>query len=330
MAERNGVTDHQVMIHRVDCHTTLREKALSFPNVHLHLGEGLVSLDPEAGTITLVDGSTHKTDLIIGADGTHSITADFIGGKEAIKRIAPGRYVYRCLIPTAAAMSDPMVKDWLSNWDFAGTLTGFANPQYKKYLVQYSCRHGEVINFAMFKSVPPGIHLGEGWDHPVEAGEVADVMEGYPEQFHRLIQHADDIKRFELYRRDLTTSFNNGRLAIIGDAAHPMPPTLSAGAGTGIEEAAALGVLIDKEISPGEVPERLKVWNDLRYHRGALIKLASEDLSTGTISDNSKRLIEERGDMSLENFTEKGMLDYIWPHDAIGEAKDALARFKAA
>lgn len=55
------------MIHRIDAHDVLRPHALSLPNVHLHLADGITAVETENATITLEDGSVVQGDLIVSA-----------------------------------------------------------------------------------------------------------------------------------------------------------------------------------------------------------------------------------------------------------------------
>lgn len=62
-------------LHRVDLHHGLKEAALHPPEgvekPVLRLGHPVTSVDCESGIITLKDGTTHKKDVIVGADGVH-------------------------------------------------------------------------------------------------------------------------------------------------------------------------------------------------------------------------------------------------------------------
>jgi 2-polyprenyl-6-methoxyphenol hydroxylase-like FAD-dependent oxidoreductase len=55
-AKELGVMETELMIHRIDAHDVLRPHALSLPNVHLYLADGITAVETENATITLEDG----------------------------------------------------------------------------------------------------------------------------------------------------------------------------------------------------------------------------------------------------------------------------------
>ena len=67
-------------------------------------------------------------------------------------------------------------------------------------------------------------------------------------------------------------SFVIGRLAVIGDAAHPFLPHQGQGGGQAIEDASSLGALLPSGTSTGEVRSRLELYNECRYDRAHQIQ----------------------------------------------------------
>ena len=75
--------------------------------------------------------------------------------------------------------------------------------------------------------------------------------------------------------RDPIPSYCRDRLVVIGDAAHPMWPRQGQGAAQSIEDAATLGILMSGLNNQSDVPERLKLFNQLRVRRTSIIQLLS-------------------------------------------------------
>ena len=293
--------------YRIDVHRILRETALSYANVHLHLSTPVIKVDPSTGECITANGQTHRGDLIIGADGVHSNTVQVIAPSEIQ---TAGRTFYRFMVRTRDAEDDPMVSGFIKNWDFKTTLTAFVGPRETgKTIVAYACHRGELMNFAIIRPTSDSEPVVPGWNHPVTKDEMDHVLNGFPAPFQRLLnlRLSETIGVFSLMTRPLPPSFVKGKLVVIGDAAHAIHPRFAAGAGTGIEEAGALGTLFDSLVSSKEVEGRLRLFNNIRYDRGSFIKNESE---TGRFAKVSGAPFD--------------MVKYLYTHDAQGEAREAL------
>jgi salicylate hydroxylase len=97
-------------IHRADFHKLLYD--LAIPNVDLRLGSTVVSVDPDAPSLTLASGEVVRGDLIIGADGVKSIIQPVVIGR--VNPAQPtGDAAYRALIPTSVMLEDPELKPFV-------------------------------------------------------------------------------------------------------------------------------------------------------------------------------------------------------------------------
>lgn len=95
-------------VHRIDLHSELLRLATagevdgSLPAV-LRLGSYVVDASPK-GSITLADGSTHHADLVVAADGLHSVLRDKVLGTKAPS--PSGHSAFRFLIDTDYLRND--------------------------------------------------------------------------------------------------------------------------------------------------------------------------------------------------------------------------------
>src|SRR5207244_4045159 len=67
----------------------------------------VVSVDPETASVTLENGQSYQGDLILGADGVHSVTRKVVAGRD-IKPHGSGKSAFRFLISRQAAQEDPI------------------------------------------------------------------------------------------------------------------------------------------------------------------------------------------------------------------------------
>jgi salicylate hydroxylase len=80
--------------------------------------------------------------------------------------------------------------------------------------------------------------------------------------------------RWALYDREPLPTWTNGRLTLLGDAAHPMLPHLGQGANQSIEDGIALATIL-KEVKTRDIPEALLTYERLRRERVAEVQLGA-------------------------------------------------------
>jgi 2-polyprenyl-6-methoxyphenol hydroxylase-like FAD-dependent oxidoreductase len=77
--------------------------------------------------------------------------------------------------------------------------------------------------------------------------------------------------------------WTKGKLALLGDAAHPFLPHQGQGGGVAIEDAASLGAIFPLGTLVGEIPERLELYEQTRMERAETIReytrIAGRDLT---------------------------------------------------
>lgn len=334
MSEYLGITEPQVMIHRVDAHDYLRKFASSFPNFHLHLGRPVSAVDPEHGTATFADGSTTTGDVIIGSDGIHSTcVAPFSTPSNPQKVHRMNINVYRMLVPAKLALADPDIRALLQGIDWPHNLTDWHDKQ-KRGFVIYACRDAELLNIVGF--VRPEMDTDniapESYHAPGSKAIMHKAYEGWPDHFHKIIDLAeeDEIIHWTVGERDVPDSFHKGRLVLIGDAAHPMPPTHTAGATVGVEEAAALGAMFTEEITAEQVPAVLEIFNQLWYKYATTIKYSSNSFYNmrhdRTIREALWNKIKERCGPDAIWPTDEEVQATMWTHNGEQEARQAMVR----
>ena len=125
--------------HRVDLHEALKEMATS-PNgpgkpAQIINGAHIISYDADACNVTLANGSTLNADLIIAADGVHSIASKYVGTHRPA--IPSDTTVVRFLIPTSTLEADPATVHMVTG---DGTGAVYTSTSRTRYLLRYPCR----------------------------------------------------------------------------------------------------------------------------------------------------------------------------------------------
>lgn len=143
--------------------------------------------------------------------------------------------------------------------------------------------------------------------------QVLKVFKDFEPALLAMIKKVDpsSIKVWQLLDMEQLPTWTVGKLALLGDAAHPFTPRmLSAvqkfdrrhkanastdqgqGAGQAIEDAATLSIVLPRGTPPEEVPERLKLYEEIRYKRAHSIqefsRQAGKDWTDGKAQVDSK------------------------------------------
>jgi salicylate hydroxylase len=145
-------------------------------------------------------------------------------------------------------------------------------------VVVYPCRNSELMNFA-------GIFPDQNSQGSEEEWNVSAPLDGLLEAFRMfhpsilaVLKHAqdlDDLKLWKLLYRAPLPTWVKGKTCILGDAAHPMLPHQGQGGGQSIEDGGALGILLSNITSVSEIPERLKLFEKVRWNRASAVQVMS-------------------------------------------------------
>ena len=215
-----------------------------------------------AGTLRLNHRCTNieeiSADVVVGADGIHSHVREQISPK--IEARFSGSCAFRCLVPAERAPEmalRPVQTLWLGP---------------ERHFVHYPISAGRYVNVVAI--VPAGDWRTESW---TATGKVEDMLaefEGWDSRVRQLIVSATDTKRWALYDRAPLERWTQGRVALLGDAAHAMLPYFGQGAAQAIEDAEALAVCLH-DMSPASVPQALARYETMRRPRANEVLLMS-------------------------------------------------------
>lgn len=100
----------------------------------------------------------------------------------------------------------------------------------------------------------------------------------------------ETLKVWELLDMDQLPTWVKGRLALLGDAAHPFLPHQGQGAGCAMEDAASLAVVLPRYTPASEVPERLRLYESFRYERAHKLQTYSRLAGRDAVGGGGKGL----------------------------------------
>ncbi len=252
-------------IHRGDLHQLLLSALQRRDGVWLNTGKTVrrFAETPDAVNLWLDDGPEVEGDVLIGADGLWSgVRTQLLA--DGPPRVA-GHLAYRAMVPQGslpAALRSQQVTAWLGP---------------RLHVVQYPVRGGEWLNVVaiVHGHVQGGL---EDWDHSANAVDLQRHLDQTCGALRALIEAVADWRLWVLCDRPPVSGADQmarGRVALLGDAAHPMRPYLAQGAGMAIEDAAELARQIAQVDGVLDIPTLLQRYALNRWQRCARVQARS-------------------------------------------------------
>ena len=213
------------VIHRGDLHGVFLRACRESPLVSLRTAAEVAGYEQDASSVQalLADGSRVRGTALIGADGLWSaIRRQLVG--DGPPRVS-GHTTFRSVIPTAQMPED-------LRWNAA---TLWAGP--KCHLVHYPLHGWELFNLVVTcHNDAPAPVAGQ----PVPFAAVMPHFAHIHPRAQAIIRHGTDWKLWVLCDREPVANWVDGRVALLGDAAHPMLQYFAQGACMAMEDAVAL------------------------------------------------------------------------------------------
>ncbi|MFG6196097.1 FAD-dependent oxidoreductase [Nonomuraea sp. JJY05] len=230
------------IVDRAELHRALRAP---LPAALVRAATPVERLEPDPDGVTVISdgGPVARADAVIAADGIGSkLRAQLFPGHPGLRRT--GRMDLRGMLPRPAGLAADLLVSQLVDRRSGAMFGLFPVGEDRLYWFTDSVLHGT----------------------PPEANEARRQMLSLMADWHPLVTalieatpagdiYVDPITRLA----EPLPSFVSGRIALLGDAAHAMPPDLGQGASQAFEDAAALSRHLTGA-APADVAERL-----LRY-----------------------------------------------------------------
>jgi salicylate hydroxylase len=245
-------------MHRADLVTLLAD---ALPQGVVKCGHHCIGVTQTGGRarVSFADGGSADADVVIAADGIHSELRPFVFPPS--RPVFSGGIAYRGLVPHERVPHWPT--DRWQMWLGTG-----------KHFLAFPVRAGTMINYVGF--VPADEEMKESWSAPGDPDVLRREFAGWDPRIGSLLGEVRTTFRWALYDREPLPTWTNGRLTLLGDAAHPMLPHLGQGANQSIEDGIALATILARA-DVSTAPAALLAYEGLRRERVAQVQRGARE-----------------------------------------------------
>lgn len=189
-----------------------------------------IAFDEDGARLTMVQGAEVRAGLVLGADGLHSVLRGALNGVAAPR--FTGQVAWRATVPLNT-VSDAEVKV-------------FMGPG--RHLVRYPLRDGKLMNIVAVEERSDWAE--ESWSTKDDPANLRAAFAGFAPEVRDLLAQVDEVFLWGLFRHPVAQVWQNGRAAILGDAAHPTLPFMAQGANMALEDAWVLAASLAGHDTP--------------------------------------------------------------------------------
>ncbi|MET7694814.1 3-hydroxybenzoate 6-monooxygenase [Streptomyces sp. NPDC005483] len=254
-AYRTRFGNPYAVVHRGDLYQTLLDGCAAERNITLNTNCSVTWYEQDSESVTAITdtGRRFTGSALIGADGIRSAVRGQLVGDGAPR--VSGHTIYRSVIPMEQV---PPELRW-------NTVTLWAGPKW--HFVHYPIGRGRFLNLAATRDDGArDIVVGR----PAERTHVLSEFPALSDTARQLLELGTDWKEWVLCDRDPVERWTDGRVTLLGDAAHPMLQYAAQGACMALEDAVLIGRLLAE--AAGDIPQRLEKYNSERYERAAMVQ----------------------------------------------------------
>ena len=246
-----------LFMHRADLHMAIYN---ALPPGIAELNRKLVGVETSSRGATLAfdDGECVTADVVIGADGVHSLIRESMLGPEQPRYT--GRVAYRTTFP-ATLMGSERITPVRTKW---------WGPDRHMVVYYVTANHDEVY-FVTSQPEDAGWVTPESWSAKGDLNVLREAYAGFHPEVQAVLRACPEVHKWALLERDPLPRWVEGNVALLGDACHPMPPYMAQGAASALEDAAILSRCLN-DLGSGGVNAALRRYEATRKPRATQIQ----------------------------------------------------------
>jgi len=288
-------------MHRADLVEML---AAALPSEVVHTGHRCSGFEQtgDMARVSFASDAVAEGDIVVAADGIHSELQRYV--------TPPSRPVFHGSVAYRGVLAHRRIPHWPTDAWLMWLGKG-------KHFLTFPVRAGELSNYVGF--VPADEEMKESWSAPGDPDVLRREFAGWDPRIGSLLRQVESTFRWALYDREPLPAWTQGRLTLLGDAAHPMLPHLGQGANQSIEDGMALATIL-AYANRAKAPAALLAYENLRRERVAQVQRGARENGLRYDSANS-----DLGVRDAEITAHAAFRRRLYDHDVVPEAKAAAA-----
>jgi salicylate hydroxylase len=283
--------------HRADLLDVL---AKSIDASRVHLDHRLTQFEDTGSEVILrfANGTTYQADILVGADGVHSVVRHTLYGADNPK--FTGQMVWRSLLQGSDVPSEILEPSGHLRWVGAG-----------RQFYSYYLRRRSIVTIVSQQESDKWVE--ESWSLRGDPDEMRASFPNPEPRLAKLLSLVTTCSKWGIFLRPPTEQWGRGRVQLIGDAAHAMLPNAGQGAGQAFEDGYILARWLDAEKNPIEA---LSAFRRARMPRVHAVQNRS------ALNASAKRLPTpeaRRAAFREAGLAAAGAMDWIMKYDPVAE-----------
>ncbi|KAH7050212.1 putative MAK1-like monooxygenase [Macrophomina phaseolina] len=248
--------------HRGELHTTVFEYARDELGIPIHLGQRIMEYfeDDDKAGIVLATGEKVTADVVLGADGVRSKARELVLGYDD-KPKSSGYAVWRAWFANTDMVADPRTRHFCEHGD---TFNGWIGPDV--HFLFSTIKGGSDCCWVLTHKDDADIE--ESWSFPGKLEDVFKVLEGWDPMCKAIVEKTPSLVDWKLVYRDPLPTWTSakGRIALLGDSAHPFLPTSAQGATQAMEDGVTIAVTL-RRAGRENAALGVRAYQEIRYDR---------------------------------------------------------------
>jgi salicylate hydroxylase len=289
------------VIHRSDLHRLLSE---SVPQANILLGKRCRLIESRNDSVGIVfeGGGSAEADIVIGCDGIRSAVRACLFGGEGPHYA--GTMCWRALAPTAALPKnyhDHYVNQWSGDGGF---------------VISYRIRQDSLISFVCVRPQPGWTE--QSWSVPSNVDEMLAAFPNVGQKLRTMMAAVTSCSKWGQFTGEHAPHWTQGRVTLLGDAAHAMLATFGQGANMAFEDAYVLGQWLK---SSADNPQAaLAGYEASRKPRATRVQqLSRTEVGFKKVHSNWDRLRREYAFVTRHGSTTSGVYRWIFGYDPVSQ-----------
>ena len=218
-------------VHRAELISLLAEGARA-AGAKIELLQKVERVEPGAPAALVVQGGARReADLVVGADGVHSVVRPVLNGVRA--PFFTGNAAWRAVVP--------------NHWGRRSDVQVHMGP--RRHLVSYPLMGGRLLNLVAVQE--QRAWLEESWTQADDPANLRAAFADFAPEVGEMLDAVEEVRLWGLFRHPVAEHWHGQGLALLGDAAHPTLPFLAQGAVMALEDAWGLGAALEQAAGLG-------------------------------------------------------------------------------